>query len=101
MMVVLVSSPYIRRLGRSMWRPLHWGSYLVLGLGLVHSLFISTSFLPGETLDFLDFEKLIVIAMCAGALVFPVWRVFVRWKQPWKQERWVTFPIVSRRAESP
>lgn len=101
MMVVLVSSLYIRRLKRSTWRTLHWGSYVVLGMGLVHSLFISTSFLPGETLDLFDFEKLIVLAMGAAVLAFPVWRAFVWWKQPWKQQRWIPFPMLSRRLQSP
>lgn len=44
LLVVTLSSLYIKRMKRSTWRILHYGTYLVLVLGLLHGLFISAEF---------------------------------------------------------
>ena len=50
LLLVTVSSLYIKKMKRGTWRALHYGTYLVLLLGLVHGLFISAEFREGEGL---------------------------------------------------
>ena len=50
LLVVTISSLYIKKMKRGTWRVLHYGTYLVLLLGLVHGLFISAEFRKGEGL---------------------------------------------------
>ena len=48
LIVVTVSSLRIKQMKRGTWRALHYGTYLVFVLGLVHGLFISAEFRGGE-----------------------------------------------------
>lgn len=50
LIVVTISSLYIKKMKRNTWRALHYGTYLVLLLGLIHGLFISAEFRAGEGL---------------------------------------------------
>ena len=51
LIVVTISSLYIKKMKRGTWRTLHYGIYLVLFLGLTHGLFISAEFREGEGLS--------------------------------------------------
>ena len=44
LLIVTVSSIFIKYMNRKVWRAIHWGTYAVLFLGLVHGLFISGEF---------------------------------------------------------
>lgn len=77
LLVVTVSSIFIKKLKRQTWRALHYGTYLVLALGLIHGLFISGEFEPGESPEFDEPEKIILLIMAAIALALPAWRVRV------------------------
>lgn len=50
LLIVTISSLYIKKMKRGTWRALHYGTYLVLLLGLTHGLFISAEFREGEGL---------------------------------------------------
>lgn len=67
----VVSSLTIRKQHPKLWRVFHYGSYLVLVLGLVHGLFISSTFQPDWQLDFLDAEKL-AVELFGVLLIFAV-----------------------------
>lgn len=73
--VVTVSSIYIKKLKRSTWRALHYGTYLVFVLGLAHGLFISGEFKEGESFELDEPEKIILLVMTALVVSFPAWRV--------------------------
>ena len=75
--VVTLSSIYIKKLKRSTWRTLHYGTYLLFVLGLVHGLFISGEFKEGELFEFDEPEKILLLVMTVMTLAFPVWRVRV------------------------
>lgn len=101
LIVVTVSSIYIKKMKRSTWRVVHYGTYLVLVLGLLHGLFISAEFggdkdreakpaitatatdpdraKPdadgGEAFDFGEPEKIILLVMAGITLCYPAWRI--------------------------
>lgn len=77
LLVVIVSSLAMKRLKFKNWRVLHYGTYLLLALGLVHSLFISAEYKAGELLDFEEPEKIVLLVMASVVVLFPMWRVFV------------------------
>lgn len=74
--VVTVSSLNIKKMPRRQWRTLHYGSYLVLGLGLVHALTISNEFARYEPFRIREPDKFLLAFVAVPAvLLFPVWRV--------------------------
>lgn len=101
LIIVSVSSLWIKKMKRSTWRVLHYGTYLVLVLGLLHGLFISAEFggdkdreakpaitaaatdpdqaKPdadgGEAFDFGEPEKIILLVMAGITLCYPAWRI--------------------------
>ncbi len=77
LLVVTLTSIYIKHMNRQVWRAIHYGTYAVLFLGLVHGLFISGEFKPGEIFEFGEPEKLLLLFMTAVALAFPVWRYII------------------------
>ncbi len=124
LIVVTISSLRLKQIKRGTWRVLHYGTYLVFVLGLVHGLFISAEFRggeqrkeiaaerleserapagepreergaekdrdkdakdassgerkdEGETFDFKEPEKIILLVMAGIVLLFPVWRIVV------------------------
>ncbi len=60
MAITITLSLTIRKKNQKLWRATHYGTYIVFALGLVHSLFISSTFQPEWKLDYLDAEKLTV-----------------------------------------
>ena len=56
----IITSLTVRKKHQKIWRYLHYGTYLALTLGLIHSLFISSNFKTDWKLDFLDAEKVVV-----------------------------------------
>ncbi len=77
LLIVTVTSIYIKYMNRQVWRAIHYGTYAVLFLGLVHGLFISGEFKPGEIFEFGEPEKMLLMFMTAVALAFPVWRAVI------------------------
>lgn len=76
LIIVTVTSLNIKKLGRQRWRILHYLTYAVIVLGLVHGLFISGEFKAGELFEPEEPEKIILLIMAFLALFFPIWRVF-------------------------
>jgi len=76
LIVVTVSSLNIKRMPRRQWRVLHYGSYAVLGLGLVHALTISNEFARYEPFRIEEPDKfLLVVVAVPVVLLFPIWRI--------------------------
>ncbi len=98
LIVVVITSLYIKKMKRPTWRALHYGTYLVFFLGLVHGLFISAEFREGEGLfsgeqrqerpatrnerkgdgeiiDFEEPEKILLLVMAGITALFPAWRI--------------------------
>lgn len=72
---------------REQWRILHYGTYLVIFLSLIHSLFISGEFIEEEELiDFEEPEKVILLILLVIALSIPIWRLFLAKKYLAKKE---------------
>lgn len=68
----------IRTKQQKLWRVLHYGTYAMLGFGLVHGLFISSTFLPDWRLDILDAEKLFVELLIIIIMAALILRIYVR-----------------------
>lgn len=82
LIVVTVSSLNIKKLPRRQWRVLHYGSYVVLGLGLLHSLTISNEFSSHEPFRITEPDKfLLAVVALPVVLLFPIWRITVAWRQ--------------------
>jgi predicted ferric reductase len=75
LLVVLVSSLYMKYLKRNLWRVLHYGSYLFFGLGFWHGLFISDSFVPNAEVSLLEPKKIILEVEIVLLLSVVAWRV--------------------------
>lgn len=75
LIVATVSSLYIKRMKRGTWRGLHYLTYAVLYLGLAHGLFISGEFKAGESFEWEEPEKVMLLLVAAVAVLFPIWRV--------------------------
>ncbi len=76
LIIVTVSSLNIKRLPRRQWRALHYGTYAVLGLGLVHALTISNEFARYEPFRIEEPDKfLLAFVAVPVVLLFPVWRI--------------------------
>lgn len=58
--ITIVLSLTVRRKSHRLWRLTHYVTYIVLVLGLIHGLFISSTFQPGWKLDYFDAEKVTV-----------------------------------------
>ena len=63
---------------RSHWRTLHYGTYLLLGLGLVHGILISGEYKSGELFEPKEPEKMILLGLAAVALCFSIWRLLAK-----------------------
>jgi predicted ferric reductase len=81
LLVILISSLYMRNLKRRLWRILHYGSYLFFSLGFWHGLSISDKFEPNAELNLLDPKKIILEIEIMILLVLSVWRVILYKKQ--------------------
>lgn len=73
--IVTVSSLYIKKIRRGTWRILHYGTYLALALGLVHGLLISGEFKVGETFEFEEPEKILLLILAGITILFPIGRI--------------------------
>lgn len=78
LIIVAVSSLLMKHMKFSHWRTLHYGTYLLLGLGLAHGLFISAEYKPGEHFQPWEPEKFILLLMATIVLGFPIWRVLAK-----------------------
>jgi len=74
LLVVLVSSLYMRYLERKLWRVLHYGSYLFFGLSFWHGLSISDSFASNAEVSLLEPKKIILEIEIALLLLVAAWR---------------------------
>jgi methionine sulfoxide reductase heme-binding subunit len=77
LLVVLVSSLYMRYLKQKLWRVLHYGSYLFFGLSFWHGLSISDSFAPNAEVSLLEPKKIILEIEIALLLLVAGWRVML------------------------
>jgi len=76
LLVVTVASLNIKKMPRRQWRILHYGTYLVLGLGLVHALTISNEFARYEPFRIEEPDKfLLAVVAVPIVLLFPIWRI--------------------------
>lgn len=76
LLAVTVSSLNIKKMPRRQWRILHYGTYLVLGLGLVHALTISNEFARYEPFRIEEPDKfLLAVVAVPIVLLFPIWRI--------------------------
>ena len=76
LIVVTVSSLNIKKIPRRQWRALHYASYAVLGLGLVHALTISNEFARYEPFRVEEPDKfLLAFVAVPVVLLFPIWRI--------------------------
>lgn len=77
LIVVTVSSLYIKKMPRRQWRTLHYGSYVVLGLGMIHALTISNEFARYEPFRIEEPDKFLLVTVALPILLlFPIWRIF-------------------------
>lgn len=77
LLVVTISSLKIKQMPRRQWRLLHYGSYLVLLLGLIHSLTISNEFSAHEPFRITEPDKFLLATVALPVvLLFPLWRVY-------------------------
>ncbi len=82
LVVVSVSSLFIKKIPRRQWRVLHYGSYLVLGLGMLHALTISNEFARYEPFRIGEPDKFLLAFVAVPVLLlFPIWR-FVAARRP-------------------
>lgn len=76
LIAVAVSSLFIKQMPRRQWRLLHYGSYAVLGLGLIHALTISNEFARYEPFRIEEPDKFLLVAVAVPLVaLFPVWRI--------------------------
>jgi len=76
LLAVTVSSIHITNIPRRRWRLLHYGSYAVLGLGMLHALTISNEFAQYEPFRIEEPDKfLLLFAAAPLVLLFPLWRI--------------------------
>lgn len=86
LLMVAISSILIKYLKRDWWRILHYGTYIIIFLGLAHGLFISGEFIDEEVFDFDEPEKVILLIFTALAVMIPIWRLFLANKYLNKKE---------------
>ena len=76
LIIVTISSLNIKKIPRNLWRILHYGSYLVLGLGIIHALTISNEFAEYEPFRVGEPDKfLLAFVAVPVVLLFPIWRI--------------------------
>ena len=83
LLVVLVSSLYMKYLKRKLWRVVHYGSYLFFGLGFWHGISISDQFEPNAEVNLLDPKKIVLQVEIVVLLLLVVWRI-VRYRNQHK-----------------
>ncbi len=75
LIAVTISSLNIKKMPRRQWRVLHYASYAVLGLGLVHALTISNEFAAYEPFRIEEPDKLLLAVVAVPlVLLLPLWR---------------------------
>ena len=76
LLIVTVSSLNFKKIPRRQWRALHYGSYAVLALGLIHALTISNEFAHYEPFRIEEPDKfLLAVVAVPLVLLFPLWRI--------------------------
>lgn len=76
LLAVTLSSLCIKKIPRRQWRLLHYGSYAVLGFGMLHALTISNEFARWEPFRIEEPDKFLLAFVAAPlVLLFPLWRV--------------------------
>ncbi len=82
LLIVTITSLLFKRMKFDKWRVLHYGTYVFLVLGLVHSLFISAEYrVEKELLDLEEPEKAVLFGMACISVLFPLWRVLAARRQ--------------------
>ena len=78
LVVTIISSLLMKRMKYSYWRTLHYGTYLLLALGLIHGLLISGEYKTGELFEPREPEKVVLLVLAAIAICFPIWRLMAK-----------------------
>jgi sulfoxide reductase heme-binding subunit YedZ len=77
--LVATTSYFRQKLGRRLWKKLHYTTYIGAPTMFVHATLID-QYLKGQTPDFLDGEKVLVEACCLIVVTASVWRLRHRLK---------------------
>ena len=77
LLIILISSLYMKYLKQQVWRVLHYGSYLFFGLGMWHGLSISDNFEPNAEVSLLAPKKILLEVEIMILLLLVMWRVML------------------------
>ena len=79
LLTVTLSSYFRERIGLELWKWVHYATYALLPVFLVHGLLINSSLDPKRAIDYFDVGKLIVETCALIAIAFVVWRLRYTW----------------------
>ena len=79
LLTVTLSSYFRERIGLELWKWVHYATYALLPVFLVHGLFINSALDPKREIDYFDAGKLIVETCALIAVAFVVWRLRYTW----------------------
>jgi len=79
LLTVTVSSNFRERIGLEAWKWVHYATYLLLPVFLVHGLLINSSLDPKHAIDYFDLGKVIVETCALVSVAFVVWRLRYSW----------------------
>lgn len=79
LLIVSISSYFRERIGLELWKWIHYATYALLPIFLVHGLLINSSLDPKQAIDYFDAGKLIVEICALISVAFIVWRLRYSW----------------------
>jgi len=79
LLTVTLSSYFRERIGLELWKWVHYATYALLPVFLVHGLLINSALDPKREIDYFDAGKLIVETCALIAVAFVVWRLRYTW----------------------
>ena len=80
LLLTVTLSSYLReRIGLELWKWVHYATYALLPVFLVHGLLINSSLDPKTAIDYFDAGKLIVEICALVSIAFIVWRLRYTW----------------------
>lgn len=87
LLAIVVVTSYLRvRMGLKLWKQVHYVSYALLPVFLVHGLLINSSLDPKVPIDYFDAGKLIVETCAIVSVAMIVWRL-AYWRQAHRLDR--------------
>ena len=79
LLTVTLSSYFRERIGLELWKWVHYATYALLPVFLVHGLLVNSSLDPKRAIDYFDAGKLIVETCALISIAFIVWRLRYTW----------------------